>query len=78
MKLVYTRWKDVKKFLASIDEPLGKFTIVISPRILPSGRRVFDVEIPRELIDGSLDAETEAMLDKAGEVIKDEADSRSE
>jgi len=57
MKLVYTRWKDVKKFLSSIDEPLGKFTIVISPRIL-DGRRVYDVEIPREFIDGSLEANT--------------------
>ena len=49
MKLVYTRWKDVKKFLASIDEPLDEFTIVISPRVL-AGRRVYDVEIPKEYI----------------------------
>jgi len=49
MKLVYTRWKDVRKFLRSIDEPLGEFTIVISSRIL-AGRRVYDVEIPKEYI----------------------------
>jgi len=50
MKLVYTRWKDVRKFLASIDEPLGEFTIEISPRIVPSGRKVYDVEIPQKMI----------------------------
>lgn len=57
MKLVYTRWKDVKKFLASIDEPIGTFTIKISPRIL-ANRRVYDVEIPRDLIDGSLEEDS--------------------
>jgi len=49
MKLVYVKWKDVRSFLRSIDEPLGEFTIVISPRIL-AGRRVYDVEIPQEYI----------------------------
>lgn len=57
MKLVYTRWKDVRKLLRSIDEPLGPFTITISPRIL-AGRRIYDVEIPTKFIDGSLEVDS--------------------
>ena len=51
MKLVYTKWKDVKSFLSSIDKPVSMaFSIHISLRWL-SGRLVYDVEIPREFIE---------------------------
>jgi len=55
MKLVYTRWKDVKKFLRTIDEPLGEFIIKISVRkefseIGLEMLTFYDVEIPQEYI----------------------------
>ena len=58
MKLIYVEWKMVKAFLASIDEPLDGFQIIIRTKwqdrkgdreILP-GRWVYEVEIPVEMI----------------------------
>lgn len=60
MKLTYTRWKDVRKFLASIDLPVStEFQIIIrstwekfNPSTLnkAGGRWVYHVEIPKEYI----------------------------
>lgn len=60
MKLVYVRWKDVRAFLRSIDEPVSSaFQIIIRKkwqRLQPSklnkaeGLWVFEVDIPEEMI----------------------------
>ena len=53
MKLVYVKWKDVRAFLRSMDEPVSsEFQIIIrttwqSP---PRSRWVYEVEIPPEII----------------------------
>jgi len=55
MKLIYMKWKEVKAFLSSIDEPVSsKFQIIISTKLqnrypLPV-RWVYEVEIPEEMI----------------------------
>ena len=50
MKLVYTKWKDVKRFLAIIDQPTSTdFELVVRARWL-LGHLVYDVEIPQEYI----------------------------
>lgn len=63
MKLIYVRWKDVRSFLRSIDEPVSSaFQIIIhkkwqsfrcnkpSKLNLAGGRWVYEVEIPEEMI----------------------------
>jgi len=60
MKLVYVRWKDVRAFLRSIDEPVSMgFQIIICTKwqkFKPSklneagGRWVYEVSIPEEMI----------------------------
>ena len=55
MKLVFTRWKDVKSFLVSIDEPVSDvFCLKVSKiwqRKYAWQKYVYEVEIPREFID---------------------------
>lgn len=56
MKLVYTKWKEVKAFLASMDEPASsEFQIIIRTKWVhcpgpQPGRWVYEIEIPVEMI----------------------------
>ncbi len=66
MKLVYARWKHVRAFLKGIDEPLSSFTMTIRriwqkcPGEPSAGRWIYEVEIPKKYINGSLeDSRTE-------------------
>ena len=60
MKLIYLKWKQVKSFLASMDEPVSREFQIIIRTVWQSqdwmrnrnnpGRWVYEIEIPVELI----------------------------
>lgn len=60
MKLIYVKWKAVKRFLASMDEPFSsEFQIIIrtvwqtpDPKMgkKGKGRWVYEIEIPADML----------------------------
>ena len=55
MKLIYTKWKQVKAFLRSMDEPISsEFQIIIRTKWQNRdpfpGRWVYEIEIPVDMV----------------------------